>query len=489
VKLIYESNPFERVHVFTMSTPTLRPRTSASVAVTAPARDPDDWLPLENDSGICFAVSTLEVLLRCRPLWRHLRWSQGESDGTATPRRLRTECLDRLRLLFHALVRQSDSTADLVTAFLSQEVFGRFVSRAYRRRQTGGLSEDFLLDIINACAEDTGSGLFLMVGIQREAPVRITHTAAISVDEPSGVVPRTSPPLIMVIFHDHTQSRTEPPPESRLLFGLRYDWVGSVLYHRNEGGLYHATAIVRSSRQPGGIWGRSGALFGDPRFPFVLDQPNFYALSLYELRAEHFVPRCLYAPLLASLSKAPAPQPFAVGDGRDLDLLDFVRRHVPSCAWVLTFVARCRRGHTPSVVRHAALVLADFARGPNLSLDGHLDYMATSPTACPECGDEARMERLQKAHCPKFALLVPPFASARAPPPSLVRLSGQPYRYRGFAAVRADEASITFHRMPLTAPEARTMSMVHFFVYRRQPLHGDRASDSEGEDPPRAEPP
>jgi len=457
----------------------LRPRVRRSDgtvgAAVAPLLAPDHWAPLENETGVCFATVALEILLRCRSLWRYFAWRT--PDGA--PFQPKTECLGRLRLLFHAMQRASESTQDLAHAFLSQEIFAQYTTKAYTESPAGEDAVVFLDRLIGACADDMGDGAFYF-NIPGDPSIFPMEHAWWLPQGWRSRRPFISPTLALVVAHDPREKTREAPQRTIYAGGLRYDWVGSTQIHSaTDTYPAHATAFVRHGdaghvRHFTGASRRPEYAAFRAHFAFVPGQEMALAYSIYELSAAHFTRGSLYLDGLVRPLLGAAPEP-PLGVVYQFSLQETIAKFNLDVTWTHQMRLTCAEGHTtmaPDVPYQDSHLMLDLSDAPTLLPEGRFVFSSREaaevplPERCAACGNPVvRVEHLVRE--PPFGLIVSPVTVVEAPPN--LGIGNFEYALMGFCAMRTRTRKLDFHR--LDDPEMRTMGcgIPHFHVYRRGP--------------------
>jgi len=462
-----------------MSTPAprqLRPRvrdewSGETRAQVAPLLGPDEWYALENETGVCFAVATLEVLLRCPPLWRFFEMGY----------RPRTECLFKLRLLYHALRRNHGATADLVHAFLSQEAFAEFTTEEYARASSGEVPKDgrhpittsnptkFLAAIIRACEDDVGDGMFRHTEDTDPSMYRVfdDYTLTFVPRRPLGYAPE-----IVALAHAGIESKEGLPVVAQRILGMTYDWIGSVIYHpMHEGDWAHVTAIVDTTPPPGQrrdfriVDGLDRRLHPRAHVPaphrFDPAGKNRYYLSLYARRIPPEEPSP-YARVVSRLAGRPLSIPQEPRP-KSLHLSTFLWEYARELVWQFRAAAKCGAGHVVQWAQRIAVLPLDLSQGTLAEVDVSKRIAPPGALPCPQCHgsfvahiDPTRVVTLE---APRVALVASTVA-VHTPPLELV-LSRRRYRLAGL--VWAETGPVYFAtELQLGVPK----EAIHFFVYR-----------------------
>jgi len=469
-----------------MSDTRLRPRRpnpegGPPLATVAGLTPPHRWVTLENATGVCFATAALEVLLRCRSLWRFYAWR----TPTGEPFQPKTECLGRLRLLFHALTRGADRTADLVHAFLSQEAFAAFTTEEYRRNPTGSDDTTMVLQTLKLCLPDVGRGAFMAVAPTSTGVFPMGFVMTVD-DQKPPETPLVSPPLALVVSH-RDRPTTLLPATTLVMGGLTYHWVGTTLFHppRPTGppDVGHATALVADESRTSATgflhkFGESpeAAAAGFDSVDALREGQTIYpSFSLYELDRDHFLPDTLYARVFADPLFGPPASMGAPGTLTQLSLMETIARYARLVLWRLIVTAPCpddpSHGETSKEL-FGPLIRLDLRPGPApASADGYLlgptREMGASmpPLWCSTCHAGARVSDVRISR-PRLALVVSPVATS-APPPTL-ELAEATYTFVALCARRRGEGTLSLLHAGDREIERQTCGIPHFYVYRRE---------------------
>jgi hypothetical protein len=467
---------------------------SAPSPVRPAVRD-TEWDYLENPESLCFAVATLEVLLRCRALWPYFRHSY----------RPKTLMAERLRELFHAVQTKHLPRDKTVVQFMRQPEFDYFLGPEYGGE--GSSVAVFLRDIVAGLEPDVGLGTFHShtfrpddAGVRRISAAR--RDAATDVPDPG--VDNFAPlvPAAIVAFSfvgKHTMPpNVELPQPTRVIGGAMYHFVGAVIGHSIDRHDDHVSAVVRvPSRQNrfevraiSGYSPEMEARLNERGLHFMYEgearvDPH---LMLYE-RTSHLATASPYADALLHVSRheVPSMPPSELAPLVRLSLDALIAAAWPRWLWNFALRLPCPVCRDPIQARTTAAFLVQLDPASSAlpfepeSLDANVYRFEVPPGAC-RCDRPVRgvaapevARVLQAGPPPRYTIIL-----ARSLPRRRLHIHTFGfYNYRctvvGSNPAVAD-APISLHRAFAPPPEEH---MAHFYVYRRD-MRSD--PDSEAED-------